>query len=146
MSRSAAADLRFVQIGTLALRIHDLDPAAVIAELARRRQQAPELLDSARLLLDLGQLDPESMDFAQVEHLAAALTEHGHQLLGLLESPASASLANRLGLPVLKASTERPARARKSRPEPEPEPEPEHSDWTATRHIDGQVRSGQQIY
>lgn len=136
MSRSSAAELRFVQIGTLALRVHDLEPDAIVAELARRRQQAPELLASARLLLDLGQL--ETIGDGLLEQLTSALADHGYDLLGLLDSPVAAAAGRRLGLPVIKATAERQATTRK--------PTHEAPEWLATRHVDGQVRSGQQIY
>lgn len=142
MSRSNAADLRFVQIGTLALRIHDTDPGAILEALRLRSQQAPDLLGSARLMLDLGQLDDEQMDAGQIKALLAALAEQGYLLLGLLDSPVAAALAEAIDLPILKATASRPEAAQK----PEPEPGPEVSAWNATRHVDGQIRSGQRIY
>lgn len=142
MSPTNAADLRFVQIGMLALRIHDIDPAAVIAALSKRRRQAPELLDSARLLLDLGPLDGQQLEPGQIEVLLAALAEQGHALLGLIDSPSAAALAGAVGLPILKVNAERPGPFRKS----DPEPAPESTQWAATRHIEGQIRSGQQVY
>lgn len=144
MSMTDAADLRFVQIGTLALRIHDTDLDAVLAALAVRRKQAPELLSSARLLLDLDPLEGQTIELGQIQALIAALAEQGHALLGVLDSPTAAALSAGIGLPVLKATTERPGAARK--PEPAPVSAPNPSEWRASRHVDGQIRSGQQIY
>ncbi len=146
MSPTNAADLRFVQIGTLALRIHDTDPGAVIAALTARRRQAPDLLNSARLLLDLGSLDGRQLEAGQIQALVSALAEQGHDLLGLSDNPTAAALAGDVGLPILKVNAERPEPTRKPDPKPAPEPTPESAQWNATRHIDGQIRSGQQIY
>ena len=137
MSPTNAADLRFVQIGMLALRIHGTDPDVVIAALAERRRQAPELLGSARLLLDLGSLEEQQAEPEQILALVSALGEQGHALLGLLDSPTASALAEGIGLPVIKTAAERPDPVtRKSK----------SATWNATRHIDGQIRSGQQIY
>ena len=137
MSPTNAADLRFVQIGMLALRIRDTDPDGVLAALAQRCRQAPELLVSARLLLDLGSLEEQQAEPEEILSLVSALGEQGHVLLGLLDSPTASALAEGIGLPVIKTAAERPDPVtRKAKP----------ATWNATRHIDGQIRSGQQIY
>ena len=135
----AAAELRFVQFGALALRVHIPDSDEVIAVLKQRQRQAPALLEQAPLALDLAPLAGEDIDLGAIRRLLSALQDEDIAVLGLIDGSDQKSLAGQLALPLLGSASER----RSAPPSPERQ---STSEWAPTRLIDGQVRSGQQIY
>ena len=137
---SQAADLRFVQLGALALRIYRLDPEAVCGELARRREQAPELLSEAALLLDLDRVTEVNAD--GLRELVSGLRQQEFPIAGLIASPTASEHAGALDLPVVGRATE----ARPDHPGRERQARQQVANTGHTRHVDGPVRSGQQIY
>jgi len=137
-----AADLRFVQLGALALRLNELDETAVVGELLRRHDQAPGLLSRTRLVLDISGLPDGGRDEAALKSLVQALARNGFPVIGLVSRGAVGAIAEALDLPVLGAATELRQQTDKSdlaRPMVAPAVVP-------SMHIDGPVRSGQQIY
>lgn len=137
---SQAADLRFVQLGALALRIHRLDPEAVCGELSRRREQAPELLSEAALMLDLsGIADAESDG---LRGLISSLQQEGFAVAGLTACQTASQLAEALDLPVVGRTVDLPSgNARRER-----QAQQQRTQGGSTLHVDGPIRSGQQIY
>jgi len=135
---SQAAELRFVQLGALALRIHRLDPPAICAELAQRREQAPGLLGEAAILLDLADLD--SPPAGDLRSLVDDLEAQGFPVAGMVAGPTAHELAGKTGLHVIGRSADtREGDSRKKRQSSE-------SETVATLRIERPVRSGQQIY
>ena len=133
-----AAELRFVQLGALSLRIHSVDPSAVCAELAQRREQAPGLLADATLLLDISDID--AADAEDIRSLVASLKAQGFPIAGLMAGPTAAALADASGLNVIGRTAEaREVGSRRTRPS-------RQTETVATLRIDRPVRSGQQIY
>ncbi len=136
---SQAAELRFVQLGALALRIHRLDPPAICAELAQRREQAPGLLADTAVLLDLADLDPPPAE--ALRELIDSLEAQGFPVAGLTAAATAHELASATGLHVIgRSSDTREGEARHKRKSGG------HRDAVATLRIDRPVRSGQQIY
>lgn len=135
---SQAAELRFVQLGALALRIHRIDSPAICAELSQRRDQAPGLLADATLLLDVSDIDGPDAD--DIRSLVSSLQVQGFPIAGLIASASAAALADEIGLKVIGRTAEArdtgSNRARKTG----------KTDSVATLRIDRPVRSGQQIY
>ena len=144
-----AADLRFVQLGALALRLNSLDTQAIEQALEKRRGQAPDLLSSARLLLDLNPLgDDADIEPDLVAGLIARLKHRGFPVFGLVAGPAAGRLAEKLALPVLSSVAEM---RRLSDPPPHDRKQSEPATPATTpvsdsQHIERQIRSGQQIY
>ncbi len=136
-----AADLRFVQLGVLALRLHRLDDSAIVEELERRRDQAPELLGEATLVLDLEPL-AGSADADDLVRLCQTLTDRDFTVLGLTGQAGERHLSDQTGLPALRLAS--PASQRRG----EGAGDNGHSSAprAATRFVDGPIRSGQQIY
>jgi septum site-determining protein MinC len=144
-----AADLRFVQLGALALRLNSLDIQAIEQALEKRRGQAPDLLSSARLLLDLNPLgDDEPIEVEVIAGLMARLKHRGFPVFGLVAGPAAGRMAEQLALPVLSSVaemrrlTDPPPRGSKPAEPEAPAPGP----VADSLHIERQIRSGQQIY
>jgi septum site-determining protein MinC len=135
---SQATELRFVQLGALALRIRRLDTPAICAELVQRREQAPGLLGDAAVLLDLADLDPPSAK--AIRELVVSLEAQGFPVAGLTAGPTAHELAGATGLHVIGRSADaREGSGRHKRKSGE-------NDTVATLRIDRPVRSGQQIY
>jgi septum site-determining protein MinC len=133
-----AAELRFVQLGALALRIHHVDPVSICAELVQRREQAPGLLGNAALLLEL--VEPDQPRAEDLRTLVASLEAQGFGIAGLAAGPNSEALASETGLCVVgRVADTGEASSRQRR-------KPKHGDAVATLHVDRPVRSGQQIY
>ncbi|MFU8831125.1 MAG: septum site-determining protein MinC [Wenzhouxiangella sp.] len=136
------AELRFVQLGALALRLNILDETAVLGELLRRHDQAPSLLSRARLVLDLSGLADQEYNETALKSLIQTLTSNGFPVIGLVSRGAVGAIAKALNLPVLGAATELRQEAvpvDPARPTAAPAVVP-------AMHVDGPVRSGQQIY
>ncbi len=128
-----------MQFGALALRVHAPDPEEVIAVLKQRQRQAPALLEQAPLALDLSPLEAEEIDLDAIRRLLSALQDENIAVLGLIDGSEQKTVAKQLDLPLLGSASERRSALRS--------PEKRSaSDWAPTRLVDGQVRSGQQIY
>ena len=162
-----AADLRFVQLGALALRVNDLDPEAIVEELHQRRIQAPDLISQARLVLDIEPLGDGELVPERLTTLAEQLEQAEFALAGLLDSGPAEAAASILGLPLLgrasdlkpiQSSIQWPTQSGTAEPaahqEPEPDDEPDTVEvsapssakaTTALRH-DQPIRSGQKVY
>ncbi len=139
---SKAADIRFVQLGVLALRLNLIDREAVCAELAERRKQAPELLSRAALVLDLERIANAEQHGEALGELLKALGEMDYSVIGLRQGSGSQELAATLRLPILGATSDlRSDLGSMASSEPVPSAESR-----STLHIDKPVRSGQQIY
>lgn len=139
---SQAAELRFVQLGALALRVHELDGQAVEQELQRRREQAPELLAGARLVLDVSCLDKADCSRPELDELVASLVRSGFPLTGLVADQSGMALSARLGLPLMgPAST-----LRNLTIESHGSDQADATGTEPTMVIERQIRSGQQIY
>ncbi|QOC22873.1 septum site-determining protein MinC [Wenzhouxiangella sp. AB-CW3] len=135
---SQAAELRFVQLGALALRIHRLDPPAICAELLERRRQAPGMLADAALLLDLPDIDPAPVE--EIRELLSALQSQGFIVAGLTAGKTASKLEGMIELPVIGRQTE----PRESERQQKSAPGEDSS--ASTLCIDRPVRSGQQVY
>ena len=137
---SQAADLRFVQLGTLAVRVYQVDRAAVCAELTQRREQAPELLSEAALVLDLANVAEADVD--DLRDLVCGLREQGFPIAGLVASQSASEHAGALKLPVVGRATDvRSDNSDRVRRTTQQTASIDH-----TLHVDGPVRSGQQVY
>lgn len=155
-----AGELKFGQVGIANLRVRNLDPEQLAAEMRERVQRAPNLFARAAVVLDFGGLSKApSLDEARalVESLRKAGVLPVALAYGTREIDA---LSQQLGLPLLakfRAQYERageapaPARA----PEPpratEPPAAPAAAPAAASASAPGliqatPVRSGQQVY
>ncbi len=136
------AELRFVQLGALALRLNVLDETAVLGELLRRHDQAPSLLSRTRLVLDLSGLADEEYNETALKALIRTLTSNGFPVIGLVSRGAVGAIAKVLDLPVLGAATE----LRQELVPVDPQRPAATPEAVPAMHVDGPVRSGQQIY
>lgn len=151
-----AGELKFGQVGIANLRVRNLDPEQLAAEMRERVQRAPNLFARAAVVLDFGGLSKApSLDEARalVESLRKAGVLPVALAYGTREIDA---LSQQLGLPLLakfRAQYERageapaPARA----PEPPRATEPPAAPAAASASAPGliqatPVRSGQQVY
>jgi septum site-determining protein MinC len=138
-----AADLRFVQLGALALRLNSLELDAIEQALEKRRGQAPDLLSSARLLLDLNPLEnPEGLEPDTLKALLERLRQRGFPVFGLVAGPAAGRLADELALPVLSSVAELRQASDQAASSPD-QPRPASA---CGLHVERQIRSGQQVY
>lgn len=144
-----AADLRFVQLGALALRLNCLEIEAIEKALEKRRGQAPDLLSSARLLLDLNPLgNDEPIEADIIARLLSRLKQRGFPVFGLVAGPGAGGLAEQLALPVLSSVAELrqltdPPTRRRKQAETSASPKIPASN---SLHVERQIRSGQQVY
>lgn len=145
-----AAELRFVQLGALALRVHELDPPAVVETLKQRHRQAPELLSQARLVLDISQLDEARLVPDRMLALADRLASAGFVLAGLLAGGPAEAVAATLDLPVLGRASDLKAESVAATVNKTPDPDekaPAAAPGPATaRYQDRPIRSGQKVY
>ncbi|MCD9098404.1 septum site-determining protein MinC [Luteimonas fraxinea] len=154
-----AGELKIGQVGIANLRVRTLDVARLAEEMRSRVTRAPKLFDRAAVILDFGGL-AELPDTTTAQALIDALRDAGALPVALAwGSPANASLAESLDLPVLskfRAQYENadavPAPA-PSRAAPEPAaPPPAAKAAPAAAAVEpglvqaGSVRSGQQLY
>lgn len=167
MTTSHAAELRFVQLGALSLRLHTLDPELIARELTTHREQAPELMARASLVLDISQLGDESIDQSAMNALLEKLHSMGFRVVGMVSGGQAAEASRQLGLALLPsvgeirlaaADARRAAQARAaltSAADSEPAESTQDSVQSsgeavpaaqATLHLDHGVRSGQQVY
>ena len=157
---SSAAELRFIQLGALSLRLNAIDVDQIISELLSHQQQAPDLMTRARLVLDVSQLGDQPIAEADLQALAAALNQRKLGLIGVVAGGQAAAVASALTLPVLRSVGEirlAAADARRAQTTNEPAESPaqddvaapvetEDADYRPTRFIDRTIRSGQQVY
>ncbi len=136
-NKEKSAELRFIQLGALALRLHRVDPGGVLETLRERKRQAPALLDGAALALDLEHLPEDQRDPERIERVLSALQNDQVQIIGLCSGEAAEKLAHELKIPILDGAVD----ARNGSHEAHsPDPAP------PALHVDQHVRSGQQIY
>ncbi len=154
-----AGELKIGQVGIANLRVRTLDVARLAEEMRSRVTRAPKLFERAAVILDFGGL-AELPDTTTAQALIDALRDAGALPVALAwGSPANATLAESLDLPVLskfRAQYENadavPAPA-PSRAAPEPAaPPPAAKAAPAAAAVEpglvqaGSVRSGQQLY
>jgi septum site-determining protein MinC len=168
MDTQDACDLRFGQVGIANVRIKRVDAAALCEELERRVRTAPQLFSRAAVVLDLSHL-LDLPDDGTVDALLEAVRSAGMLPVGLAYGTSEVdALAQRMGLPLIAkfraayepadgGSIAPPAPAPAAAPAPTPEPvrraepvrhEPESlaAPTLGAQHVDGTVRSGQQVY
>jgi septum site-determining protein MinC len=167
MDTQDACDLRFGQVGIANVRIKRVDAAALCEELERRVRTAPQLFSRAAVVLDLSHL-LNLPDDGTVDALLEAIRSAGMLPVGLAYGTSEVdALSQRMGLPLIAkfraayepadggsiAPPAPPAAAPASAPEPvrhaEPvaqEPAPAAVPTLGAQHVDGTIRSGQQIY
>jgi septum site-determining protein MinC len=162
MDTQDACDLRFGQVGIANVRIRRVDAAALCEELERRVRTAPQLFSRAAVVLDLSHL-LELPDDGTVDALLEAVRSAGMLPVGLAYGTSEVeALSRRMGLPLIakfRAAYEpadggsiAPPVASAPAPEPARRAEPVHSEPAPTvptlgaQHVDGTVRSGQQVY
>lgn len=162
MDTQDACDLRFGQVGIANVRIKRVDAAALCEELERRVRTAPQLFARAAVVLDLSHL-MTLPDDGTVDALLEAVRSAGMLPVGLAYGTSEVdALAQRMGLPLIAkfraayepadgGSIAPPAPA----PAPEPvrraepvhqEPAPIAAPVLGAQHVEGTVRSGQQVY
>lgn len=163
MDTQDACDLRFGQVGIANVRVRRADAAALCEELERRVRAAPQLFSRAAVVLDLSHL-LKLPDDGIVDALLEAVRSAGMIPVGLAYGTSEVeALSIRMGLPLIAkfraayepadggsiappapapapAAAEAPRRAEPVRQEPEPLP------GLGAQHVDGTVRSGQQVY
>ncbi|WP_267223295.1 septum site-determining protein MinC [Dyella silvae] len=161
MDTQDACDLRFGQVGIANVRIKRVDAAALCEELERRVRTAPQMFSRAAVVLDLSHL-LDLPDDGTVDALLEAVRSAGMLPVGLAYGTSEVeALSRRMGLPLIakfRAAYE-PAEGGSAAPvaaAPAPEParraEPVRSEPVAAvatlgaQHVDGTVRSGQQVY
>ncbi|HET6551961.1 MAG TPA: septum site-determining protein MinC [Dyella sp.] len=163
MDTQDACDLRFGQVGIANVRVRRADAAALCDELERRVRSAPQLFSRAAVVLDLSHL-PELPDDGIVDALIEAIRTAGMLPVGLAYGTSEVeALSRRMGLPLIakfRAAYEPAdggsiAPPAPSAPAPVAEPtrrseparsEPEVLPGLGAQHVDGTVRSGQQVY
>jgi septum site-determining protein MinC len=166
MDTQEACDLRFGQVGIANVRVRRADAAALCDELERRVRAAPQLFSRAAVVLDLSHL-LNLPDDGTVDALLEAVRSAGMIPVGLAYGTSEVeALSLRMGLPLIAkfraayepadggsiappappASAPAPAAEPPRRAEPvRSEPEPVVAGLGA-QHVDGTVRSGQQVY
>jgi septum site-determining protein MinC len=161
MDTQDACDLRFGQVGIANVRIRRVDAAALCEELERRVRTAPQLFSRAAVVLDLSHL-LNLPDDGTVDALLEAVRSAGMLPVGLAYGTSEVdALAQRMGLPLIakfRAAYEPADGGSIAAPTPAPAPEPArraepvHSvpapavATLGAQHVDGTVRSGQQVY
>lgn len=166
MDTQDACDLRFGQVGIANVRIKRVDAAALCEELERRVRTAPQLFARAAVVLDLSHL-LNLPDDGTVDALLEAVRSAGMLPVGLAYGTSEVdALSQRMGLPLIAkfraayepadgGSIAPPAAAAAPAPAPEParraepvrnEPAPAAAPSLGAQHVDGTVRSGQQVY
>jgi len=170
MDTQDACDLRFGQVGIANVRIKRVDAAALCEELERRVRTAPQLFARAAVVLDLSHL-LDLPDDGTVDALLEAVRSAGMLPVGLAYGTSEVdALSQRMGLPLIakfRAAYEpadggsiappapAAAAAAAAAPAPEPprraepvrqEPAPAADPALGAQHVDGTVRSGQQVY
>ncbi|WP_109126635.1 septum site-determining protein MinC [Dyella sp. C11] len=164
MDTQDACDLRFGQVGIANVRIKRVDAAALCEELERRVRTAPQLFSRAAVVLDLSHL-LTLPDDGTVDALLEAIRSAGMLPVGLAYGTSEVdALSQRMGLPLIakfRAAYEpadggsiappAPAPAPAPAAEPARRAEPVREEAPAApglgaQHVDGTVRSGQQVY
>lgn len=149
MSRAAEAredialEIRFGPLDLAQVRLHTLDPGAILDELTGRVATAPRFFDRTAVGLDLSLLESEPQA-DEMRAVVEAIRRAGMLPVGLVNGPAYVdALARALDLPVLaqfRAPTKAPPVLQAVPASAPPEPEP-----PALLHHQP-VRSGQRLY
>lgn len=153
-----AGELKFGQVGIANLRVRNLDPAQLAAEMAERVQRAPNLFARAAVVLDFGGLS-KVPSVEEARALVAGLRDAGVLPVALAYGTKDIdALSQQLGLPLLakfRAQYERtddaPAQARAAEPPPRAAEPAAAAPAPASASAPGliqaaPVRSGQQLY
>jgi len=100
-ARPQAIEIRFGQVGLVQLRLHTVDPGAILDELTGRTATAPHFFERTAVCLDLSALGP-APEAHQVRAVVDVIRRAGLLSVGLAQGPASAeALARELDVPVL---------------------------------------------
>ncbi len=143
---AAAFDLKSASMSLLALVLRSTDLAVLQAELASRREQAPQLFDNDPVVVDLSQVaEAEApIDFAALVDLLRV-----HRMLPVAVrggSQAQREAAHACGLSEApEAPAPRPAPAKAAEPDPGPPPAPAPAAPRPTMVVERPLRSGQQV-
>lgn len=96
-----AGELKFGQVGIANLRVRNLDPAQLAAEMAERVQRAPNLFARAAVVLDFGGLS-KVPSVEEARALVAGLRDAGVLPVALAYGTRDIdALSQQLGLPLL---------------------------------------------
>jgi septum site-determining protein MinC len=141
-TREQAIDIRFGQVGLVQVRLHTMDPGAILDELTGRTATAPRFFERTPVSLDLSNLAAEPEPH-EVRAVMEAVRRAGMLSVGLAQGTASVeTLARELDLPVF-TQIRMP-----TKPVPvvqaAPSPAPESALPTLMHHQP--VRSGQRVY
>lgn len=138
--REHAIEIRFGQVGLVQVRLHTMDPGAILDELTGRTATAPNFFERTAVCLDLAELQRD----AHVDELRAVMEvvkRAGMLAVGLAQGGASVdSLARELDLPVFthfRAAT---------KPVPVVQPAPVAPTPLPALMQHQPVRSGQRVY
>ncbi len=149
----AALEIRYTQVGLLQMKLRTTDPGTILDELTGKLATAPQFFQQTAICLDLRELNAEP---GKAELLAVidAVRRGGMRVIGLAEGPASVTLGDAVGLPVIagfrsQAAPQRPAAApaaaAPAAPSPAAAPAPPAQSLPALIHTQP-VRSGQRLY
>ncbi|WP_243039725.1 septum site-determining protein MinC [Dyella sedimenti] len=159
MDTQDACDLRFGQVGIANVRVRRADAAALCEELERRVRAAPQLFSRAAVVLDLSHL-LDLPDDGTIDALLEAVRSAGMLPVGLAYGTSEVeALSRRMGLPLIakfRAAYEpadggsiappTPAAQAEAPRDAEPARDEPAAASLGAQHVDGTVRSGQQVY
>lgn len=135
-----AVEIRFGQVGLVQVRLHTIDPGAILDELTGRTATAPHFFERTAVCLDLSSLvKPPSVE--EVRAVVDVVRRAGMLSVGLAQGGASVeSLAQELDMPVFThiRATNKPVPVVQAAPTPEP------ALPALMQHQP--VRSGQRVY
>lgn len=138
--REHAVEIRFGQVGLVQVRLHTVDPGAILDELTGRTASAPHFFERTAVCLDLSALAKEP-GVAEIRAVTEVIRRAGMLSVGLAEGAACvAGLARELDMPVFThiRAPNRPV------PIVQAAPPPEGGLPAQMQHQP--VRSGQRVY
>jgi septum site-determining protein MinC len=139
-TREQSIDIRFGQVGLVQVRLHTMDPGAILDELTGRTATAPHFFERTAVCLDLSAL-PSEPEVGEVRAVIEAVRRAGMLSVGLAQGAAAVeSLARELDMPVF-THIRAPAR---QVPVVQAAPAPEAAQPALMHHQP--VRSGQRVY
>jgi len=140
--REHAVEIRFGQVGLVQVRLHTIDPGAILDELTGRTATAPHFFERTAVCLDLSALaKPPSIE--DVRAVIEVVRRAGMLSVGLAQGGAAVdTLAHELDMPVFThiRAPNKPVPVVQAAPAPAPEP----ALPALMQHQP--VRSGQRVY
>jgi len=139
-TRAPAIEIRFGQVGLVQVRLHTVDPGAILDELTGRTATAPHFFERTAVCLDIGTL-ARSPQAAELRAVIDIIRRAGMLSVGLAQEGASVeALARELDVPVF-------THVRVSdRPVPVVHAAPTPGAGLAAQMQHQPVRSGQRVY